>query len=418
MMIGMIFLGFTILYIDRANLSAAAPQIKEEFALSQTEMGLILSGFFWTYAIFQLISGWFVDRFGTRIGYTVAAGLWSVFTMMTSLARGFTSLLGMRLLLGVGEAPATPCNTKTVREWMPKSERGTATGIFDSGARVGSALSLPIVVSVIALAGWRESFLVTGLIGAVWAVAWWFFYRKPEEHPKITQEELDYIQAGREDTEESSGTKKIRWRDLLGYRVIWGVVLGNFCVSFINYWFVTWFPSYLVESRGFDLGSLGMWGSIPALVAIPTGWLGGIVADRLIRRGWGSTKTRKTLIIGGLAVASVIVLAPFAPNSVVAVALMSVTYGSMTFANASVWMLPGDLSPSSEYTGSISGLMACAGSVAGMSTSVVTGILLDISGGSFTGPLVASFLMIAVGIVAFGVVVKEVKPIEARTSRV
>src|SRR4051794_2819417 len=153
----LLFLGTTIVYVDRANLSAAIPQIQKEFALSSTQVGLVLSGFFWTYAVFQLVSGWFVDKVGVRVAYTGAALLWSLFTAMTALGRGFASLFGLRLLLGIGESPAYPCNAKAVREWVPKQERGLATGVFDSGSRVGTALALPIVVVLIALAGWRGS---------------------------------------------------------------------------------------------------------------------------------------------------------------------------------------------------------------------------------------------------------------------
>jgi len=201
-MVVLLFLGTSIVYIDRANLSAAIPQMQNEFGFSSTQVGLILSGFFWTYAVFQLISGWFVDKVGVRVAYTWAAVLWSIFTAMTALGRGFASLFALRLLLGIGESPAYPCNAKAVREWMPKVERGTATGIFDSGSRVGTALSLPIVVALIALVGWRGSFVVTGVLGVIWAVVWWFFYRRPQQHSRVSAEELAYIESGQESEQE------------------------------------------------------------------------------------------------------------------------------------------------------------------------------------------------------------------------
>src|SRR3954453_5386593 len=202
--VALIFVGTSIVYVDRANLSAAAPDIKAEFGLSSTQLGVLLSGFFWTYAVFQLVSGWFVDRAGVRISYTVAASAWSVFTAATALGRGFGSLLGLRLLLGIGESPAYPSNAKAVREWMPKQERGLATGIFDSGSRVGTALSLPIVVALIAVVGWRGSFVGTGLLGLVWALVWYLFYRRPQEHPRVSAEELAYIEAGQESVQEDA----------------------------------------------------------------------------------------------------------------------------------------------------------------------------------------------------------------------
>src|SRR3954452_21114512 len=192
--VALIFIGTSIVYIDRANLSAAAPGIQDEFGLSSTQLGVILSGFFWTYAVFQLISGWFVDRTGARTSYTVAAVAWSVFTAATALARGFGSQLGLRLLLGIGESPAYPSNAKVVREWLPKQERGLATGIFDSGSRVGTALSLPIVVALIAGIGWRGSFVVTGLLGLVWALVWFARHRRPPAQGRVSADQRAYIE--------------------------------------------------------------------------------------------------------------------------------------------------------------------------------------------------------------------------------
>jgi sugar phosphate permease len=410
----LLFLGTTIVYIDRANLSAAIPQMQKEFSLSSTQVGLILSGFFWTYAVFQLISGWFVDKVGVRVAYTGAALLWSIFTAMTALGRGFASLFGLRLLLGVGESPAYPCNAKAVREWVPKQERGLATGIFDSGSRVGTALALPIVVLLIALVGWRGSFVVTGLLGVVWAAVWWFFYRRPQEHRMVSAEERAYIEAGQETVpDDRSARARVRWIDLLRHRAVWGMVLGNFCIAFVIYWFVTWFPSYLVEGRGFDLPSLGLFGAIPALVAVPTGWFGGIAADALIRRGWSVTRARKTLIIGGLLLSTCIVLTLFTESSAVAITLLSISYGSLTFANASVWLLPGELAPSSDHVASLAGIMNFAGSAAGITTSIVTGALLDLTGGSFVTPLLTAGGFILLGVVAYAFVIDRVEPVHA-----
>ena len=414
--VALLFVGTSIVYIDRANLSAAAPRIQDEFGLSDFRLGLLLSGFFWSYALFQLASGWFVDRVGARVSYTFAALAWSVFTAATAVGRGFVSLMGLRLLLGVGESPAYPSNAKAVREWMPKRERGLATGFYDSGSRVGTALSLPIVVALIASVGWRGSFIVTGLLGVVWAAVWWWFYRTPQEHTRVSPEELDYITRDQEAVQAAAATATgkpaARWVDLLKHRSVWGMVLGNFCIAYVIYWFVTWFPTYLVDARGFDLPSLGSLGAIPALVAVPTGWLGGLCADALVRHGWGLTRARKTLIIGGLLVSTCIVLSLLTNSSAVAITLLSLSYGSLTFANASVWLLPSELAPSINNVASMAGIMNFAGNAGGISTSVVTGALLGASGGSFVVPLLVAGGFIVLGIVAYGVVIPRVEPIE------
>jgi D-galactonate transporter len=410
--VGLAFLGTSIVYIDRANLSAAVPDIQKEFGLSSTEIGLLLSGFFWTYAVFQLVAGWFVDKVGARSGYSLAALLWSVFTAATALGHNFLSLLGFRLLLGVGEAPAYPSNVKAVREWMPKRERGLATAIFDSGSRVGTALSLPIVVLVITAFGWRESFVATGLLGVIWAAIWFCFYRKPQEHKRVSVEELAYIEAGQE-TRDSEATPRvrIRWVDLLRFRDVWGMMLGNFCIAFVIYWFVTWFPTYLVNGRGFSLPSLGLFGSIPALVAVPLGWVGGVVADLLIRRGWSATRARKTCIIGGLVVSNSILLSLLTESPLVAIVLLSISYGALTFANASVWLLPSELAPTTGHVGSLAGLMNFAGSAAGIVVSIAVGALLDATGGSFTAPLLMTGAFLLLGIVSYAFIITKVEPL-------
>jgi ACS family D-galactonate transporter-like MFS transporter len=411
--VGLAFLGTATVYIDRANLSAAVPSIQKEFGLSSTQIGLILSGFFWTYSIGQLFAGWFVDKIGARRGYTIAAILWSVYTAATSLGRSFGSLLGLRLLLGIGEAPAYPSNVKAVREWMPKRERGLATAIYDSGSRVGTALSLPIVVLVISLTSWQFSFVVTGLLGLIWAAVWFSFYRTPQKHKRVSAEELAYIENGQEAEQEVAAKRdRIRWVDLLRFRAVWGMMLGNFCIAFVIYWFVTWFPTYLVDSRGFSLPSLGLFGSIPAVFAVILGWLGGFVADLLIRKGWSATRARKTCIIGGLAVSTSILLSLTTNNAVVAIALLSLSYGALTFANASVWLLPTELAPTVGHVGSLAGLMNFAGSAAGILVSIAVGALLDATGGSFTAPLIMTAGFLVLGIITFAFIIKRVEPLK------
>src|SRR4051812_49022929 len=239
----MAFLGTAINYVDRANLGVALPFVQKELGLDAAAMGAILGAFFWTYATFQLPSGWLVDRVGPRVAYAGAVVWWSLFTAAGAAARGFASLFTVRLLLGAGEAPAYPCNAKVVSEWFPKRERAFATSIFDSGARVGTALSLPIVTTLVATVGWRASFVVTGLLGIVWSVAWLRLYRGPREHGRVSAAELAYIESDRAATPADSDAdgKDLRWRDLFRYRTVWGMMLGFFCLSFVIYFFITWF---------------------------------------------------------------------------------------------------------------------------------------------------------------------------------
>jgi ACS family D-galactonate transporter-like MFS transporter len=412
--VGMCFLGTTINYVDRTNLAVAAPFIGDELKLGSFQLGLILSGFFWTYAVGQLLSGYLVDRYGARIMYTFSAVWWSIFTTATAVAQGFASLFGFRLLLGIGESPAYPSNVKATGEWFPKQERGLATGIYDSGSRAGTAAAAPIVAGLIALIGWRGSFVVTGLVGLVWALGWVLFYRRPREHPRVSEAEVEYIEAGQDRGEPEESLPRIRWIDLLSYRAVWGMILGNFCIGFVIYWFVTWFPSYLIDARGFDLLQVGIYGALPALVAIPTGWLGGYVADRLVSRGVSVTIARKGCIAGGLIVSLVAALSLLTPSAIGAIALLSLSYGSLTFANASVWSLPADLAPTQGHTASLAGLMNFAGNAAGIAVSTSVGALLALTGGSYVLPLLSAFGFSILGILVYLFVIRNIAPLEAR----
>jgi len=204
-------------------------------------------------------------------------------TMLTATANGIASLTGYRLLLGVGESGAYPSGTKINMAWFPRSERAIAASIFDSGSRIGNALSLPLVAWIIGSFGWRMSFAVTGLIGFVWVAIWLIYYRDPEHHKSVTPEQVAALQAERGATPVGP---KVSWSSLFGYRTIWGMMIGFFCLNFVIYFFITWFPTYLIQARGFSLTQLGTLGLLPGLVSIPCGWLGGFTSDALYRRGW------------------------------------------------------------------------------------------------------------------------------------
>lgn len=420
----MVFLAFaatSINYVDRANLSVALPFIERDLGINAAASGIIFSAFFATYAIFQLPSGYFVDKLGARLLYAFAVVWWSVFTAATALSRGFASLFAFRLLLGVGESGAYPSNAKVVSEWFPRQERALATSIFDSGARVGTALSLPIVTAIIALLGWRWSFAITGALGLVWLVFWLWLYRRPREHSMASNEEIDYIEAGGARTVEATEERDpnaLRWRDLFRYRTIWGMMLGFFCLNFVIYFFITWFPSYLVNARNFDLLQLGFYGTIPALVAIPGGWLGGFVSDYLVRRGVDLTVARKTCLVGGMLFSSVIALAVLVPNASSALALLSVSYAATTFAAASVWSLPADVAPTPGQVGSIGGIQNFASNIAGIIGPSFIGFMVTLSGGSYVTALLVAGAIGIVGAFSYLLIVGKIEPlpVEAASS--
>jgi MFS transporter, ACS family, D-galactonate transporter len=417
-MILMCFLANVINFIDRANLAIAAPSIRADLGLDAVGMGLVLSAFFWTYAFLQLPAGWFIDKVGVRVSLALAVGWWSVFTIATGAARGLAQLVGMRLMLGVGEAAAIPSFAKVAFNWFPRSERGLASSIFDSGSRVGSALSLPLVAWLISIVGWRGSFEITGGIGIVWALAWWFIYRDPERYRAIAPIAVDALLAQRSApaVAASSDGPKVSWLDLFRYRTIWGMMIGLFCLNFAIYFFITWFPSYLLQSRGFSLASLGTWGMLPALLAVPGGWLGGYVSDSLFRRGWSATAARKTCLVLGMLLSSSIALSAFVDSVWACLALFALAYASLSFAGANVWTLVGEVAPTPAHVASIGGIQNFAGNLAGIFITTFTGVMLSITKGSFVVPLVAAGALCVVGALSYLFVVGKVEPLPVRGS--
>jgi ACS family glucarate transporter-like MFS transporter len=412
LIVGLCFAGLTINYVDRANLSVALPKMSKELGFGPGVEGLVLAAFFASYAICQLPVGHLVDRLGARIVFAFAGLWWSLFTAATALVQSVASLIGFRFALGVGEAGGYPASAKAVSEWFPVRERAFATSIYDSGARAGTALALPVVTALIAWLGWRASFAITGLLGLIWVVAWWLFYRAPQEHALANDAEVEYIEQGGARAEAvQPSAEGLRWRDLFRYRTVLGMMLGFFCLNYVIYFFITWFPSYLVDARNFDLLKLGVFGVLPALVAMPGGWIGGLVSDSLVRRGKSLTVARKVPLVCGMALSSVIALAVVVPTAGEALALLSLCYASLTFAAASVWSLPADVAPTPRHVASIGGIQNFASNLAGVLGATTTGVLIAATGGSYVAALVLSGGFSLLGAFSYLVIVGRVEPL-------
>lgn len=410
------FGGLTINYLDRANLGVALPFIGEEITLTKFQQGMILAAFFWSYDFCQLAAGWYVDRVGPRRTFTTASVWWSVFTMVTAAAQNFASLFCARLALGVGESPAPSTSAKVVSRWFPRHERGLATAIWDSGSRVGGVLALPVVTGLVAVAGWRAAFVVTGAVGLVWALAWWRLYRDPDEHPKANEAERAYIRAGgaRRADADGDAASKLRWRDLFGYRTVRGMMLGFFCLNMCIYFFITFFPTYLVEERGFTLLKLGVFGALPGICAVFAAYAGGWFADRAIKRGADVTRVRKTVIISGMLGGSVIGLAVLVPAAWMALALLSVAYSSLAFAASGIWSLPADVAPSDRHVASVGGIQNFASNLAGIGSPLLVGYLVDRTG-SFVVPLLVISAFAVIGALSYAFVVQRAEPLPVRS---
>jgi MFS transporter, ACS family, D-galactonate transporter len=385
-------------YMDRANLAIALPYMNGELHLTSGESGLILGAFFWTYALFQVPAGILVDRLGSRVVFAGAVVWWSLFTMATTIARGTFSLLGIRLLLGVGEAGAFPAATKLVERWFPATERGLASGIYDCGARGGTLIAIPLCSAVIHTWGWRASFIVTGAIGLVWVIVWLFVATEyPAQNKRTNQAEVRLI--GNVDASGPRGEQaKINWLNLLGSRMVWAMAIGFACQGYVIYFFITWYPTYLVKERGFSLLQLGVFGILPGLAGLVGSWFGGWLSDRIARSSFGLNAGRKFCIVLGMAMSAVIGFAGMASQDWLALILLSVSFFGVSVATSSILALPADISPkgNASVAGTVAGFQNCIGNLAGIASPAVIGYLRDVTG-SFTSGLVSASAVAIVG---------------------
>ncbi|MED3987994.1 MFS transporter [Priestia aryabhattai] len=400
-------------YIDRTVLSAAAPYITKEFNLSAGEMGIIMSGFFWSYALLQVPAGWFADKFGQKKSLGFAVIWWSLATAVTGLATGFKSLLGLRVALGVGEAAAYPSNAGIASRWFPDKERATVAGIFDSGSKFGGAIAMPLIVWLIAIFSWKMTFVIIGALGVIWGIIWMLYFKdNPEDHKGVNEAELAHIRKGQVKQDGIDNQQTMKWFELLKHRNIWAMCIGFFMINYNSYFFITWLPSYLVAERGMNLIEMGFVASLPLLCAmvveIGAGWL----SDRVYSKGLLSlTATRKLFLIIGLLMASCIGFAAFADSAVTAVVLLCIAKSGTTVAASQVWALPGDVAPK-NMTSIVAGMQNTVSNMGGVIGPIVTGFIVGATG-SFVPALLFSAGLIVLGIFNYLFLLGKVKPIDA-----
>jgi ACS family hexuronate transporter-like MFS transporter len=356
-------------YIDRQTLSVLAPILEKEHSWTNTDIAIILIAFRAAYTIMQSVCGRLLDHLGTRRALSLTVAFYSIVAALTATARGLASFSVFRFLLGSGEAANNPGAAKAVSEWFPDRERGWAVAMFDSGSSVGGAVAPFLVLFIYRMFGsWRPAFVLTASLGAGWLVTWLKFYRTPEEHPRITPEELLYIQRGRSSTPFSNPRLPMAgWAKLLHYRQTWGIVLGRFLLD--PYWFLVadWFAVYLV-SKGFrvEQSVLGFWA--PFLAADLGNFFGGGLSSFWIRRGWPVGRARRAvLLIFG---PSMVLLIPAAFTSRFVVLILLFAWASFAYAACSTMFLslPVDVFHT-RAVGSVSGL---AGTGAGIGTLLST----------------------------------------------
>lgn len=398
-------------YIDRTVLSAAAPKLITELGIPLDMMGIILSAFFWSYALLQIPAGWFADRYGQKKGLGLSVAWWSAATAATGLASGPMSLMGLRVALGVGEAGAYPSNAGIASKWFPDRERATISGLFDSASKFGGAVAMPLIVWMIALLDWRLTFVVIGSIGLIWAVVWWWFYSdRPEDSRFVNEAELRYIREGQAQKHDQDLGIPLKWYQLLRYRNVWAMCLGFFTINYISYFFITWLPTYLVKEQGMGLLKMGAIASLPLLAGLVAEILAGWLSDQIIHRGvLSKTATRKLFLILGLSLALCIGLAPFAHSVELVVVLLCVAKAGTTISASQVWALPGDVAPR-NMTSTLAGLQNMVSNFGGAVGPIITGYIVA-STGSFSSALLFSSGLGVVGILIYAFWLGKIVPI-------
>lgn len=407
--VGLAGLGTIITNIDRSTISVALPFMSHDLHIPPVVEGLVLSWFFLAYAIVLLPAGVLVDKFGARLVYGIGGVVWGIATVATAGVNGVASLLGLRLLLGIGEASQYPSCIQATQRWFPARERTTATSIWDLGARVGGVITLPLVAGIIAAAGWRVAFLVVGALALLWAVGWLIEYRDPQRHRRVNVAERELIASGA-DTAVAEQVRP-RWRALFQHRATWALVIGYFCFNYTAYFFITWFPSYLVKERGFSLLKLGLFGAIPGIVAVLTELSSGVLQDRLIARGRNPIRIRKGFIVCGMLISSVIALAVLVPSAGAALALLAVSYGALLLGGPSLGTFPAVFAPSTAQTGALAGVQNSAGNVAGFLGPIITGAIITATG-SFLLALLLTGAIAIFGAITFLVILPN-RPVRA-----
>ena len=403
--------GVLINYFDRINLSVGAPQLQQEFGLTDGELGWLFSGFFWTYALLQIPSGMILDRFGVTAVYRVSSFLWSLTSAMTALAGGFGGVLAARLLLGVAEGPGFPASAKATGYWFPRGERAMATSIFDAAAKFANVIGVPLVALAVVQFGWRWGFAITGMLSLLYFLVFLIVYRDPSRHPRLSSAERDYIRAGgatREGPAESGEVAMLGY--LLRNRKVWGLTIGFSAYGYSFYLFLTWLPNYLVQSMHMSILKSAGFTAIPWVCATIAGLgVGGWLIDHLIARGYDETPVRKTVLVVGMLLGLAVFGATVTTNPVWAIVWISVALSGLAAASPVGWSIPSLIAPRGG-TGTIGGIMNFLNNMMGVVAPVTTGYIVGATG-SFVGAFLAAGIVLVIGIVAYVFILGRLEPI-------
>ena len=374
---GLLFLSTVINYIDRQTLSVLGPYLKTEYRWTNSDFALVLIAFRLAYAIGQTIAGRTIDRLGTRTGLSLSVLWYSIAAMATSLATGLASFAGFRFALGLGESGNWPGATKAVSEWFPRRESGWAVALFDSGSSIGGALAPWIVLTIYHVFGsWRPAFLLTGTLGLLWLILFRAVYRRPEDHPRLSADEREYIVANRPTAAQGGSTEQaLPYDTLLRLPQTWGYILSKTFTDPVWFFITDWFAIYLV-SKGFKLEEslMGFW--VPFLAADVGNFFGGGLSSHLIARGWDVGAARKLIAIIGTVGMMCLIPTVWTTSFTVIVSCFAVATFAYAAFSTIILNLPADLFPSPSVA-SVSGMGGTGAGLGTIGAIYLTGWVAD-----------------------------------------
>ncbi|MCO7514968.1 MFS transporter [Pseudomonas guariconensis] len=418
----MLFLVTTINYADRATIAIAGSSLQKDLGIDAVTLGYIFSAFGWAYVAGQIPGGWLLDRFGSKKVYAFSIFTWSLFTLLQGFVGGLpvawavVTLFTLRFLVGFAEAPSFPGNARIVAAWFPTAERGTASAVFNSAQYFATALFAPIMGWIVFRFGWEHVFVVMGALGIVFSGVWLKTIYNPKEHPRISRSELEHIEqnGGLVDMDQKRANDGPKWgyiKQLLTSRMLLGVYLGQYCINAITYFFLTWFPVYLVQERGMTILKAGIIASLPAICGFVGGVLGGVISDWLLRRGHSLTFSRKLPIVCGLLLSTTMIFCNYVEAEWMVVGFMTLAFFGKGIG-ALGWAVVSDTSPK-QIAGLSGGMFNTFGNIASITTPIVIGYIISATG-SFKWALVYVGANALVAVFSYLVIVGPIKRIELR----
>jgi MFS family permease len=389
--LGLLAVMYLILFVNRVNISTAAPLMKADLHLTNTQLGLAFSAFAIPYAFFQLIGGWIGDKFGPRLTLSICCAMVGACTVLTGAAGGFVSLFALRLALGFGEGAAFPTATRAMSSWTPAGSWGFAQGITHSFARIGNALTPPLMAALLAFVSWRASFVILGFASFLWLFVWiWYFRNDPRDHRSITPSDLALLPKPR-----SGGRPVIPWLRLA--RHILPVTIVDFCYGWTLWLFLSWIPAFFFENYHLNLQSSAMFSAGVLFAGVVGDTVGGIVSDRLLRKTGSLLIARRSVIVAGFLGAFVFLIPVVLIHDLTVAAIcLSLAFFFAELIVAPIWSVPMDIAP--RYAGSASGMMNFGFGVAGLISPSSFGYLVDRTG-SWVVPFIGSIVLLLLGAV-------------------